>query len=226
MTTEVDDHELVADCSRSSSGSGSSPPTPPCSNRRGSTGAGRSGSTAISPPTSWDTPSRSSPTCGARACRTGASTSGSTRQSALRAGLKYLEKTGDTLFDRASLRSRSHALTSRELVERLTSGSASAKLAALWQIKKDGPTGEEQVDAVLSLLEERDEYLRTEAAWVVGAHALAPDRSPGLLYDALRKPRRGDACHGGLGWASSPRRPRRPSHGSSLSSRIPKTRSS
>src|SRR4051794_15006737 len=105
---------------------------------------------------------------------------------ALRAGLKYLEKTGDTLFDRASLRSRSHAITPRELVERLTTGSASAKLAALWQIKKDGPTGGEQVDAVLSLLEERDEFLRTEAAWVVGAHALAPDRSPGLLYDALR----------------------------------------
>ena len=118
---------------------------------------------------------------------------------ALRAGLKYLEKTGDTLFDRASLRSRSHAITPRELVERLTSGSASAKLAALWQIKKDGPTGGEQVDAVLSLLEERDEYLRTEAAWVVGAHALAPDRSPGLLYDALRS--RDGATRATAAWA-------------------------
>ena len=70
---------------------------------------------------------------------------------------------------------------------------------ALWQIKKDGPSGAEQVDAVLSLLEERDEHLRKEAAWVVGAHALAPDRSPGLLYDALRS--RDGATRATAAWA-------------------------
>ena len=96
-------------------------------------------------------------------------------------------------------------------------------LAALWQIKKDGPAGEEQVDAVLSLLEHRDESLRTEAAWVVGAHSLAPDRAPGLLFDALRS--RDGATRATAAWAwEVPRRPRRPSHGSSPSSKIPKTR--
>ena len=104
----------------------------------------------------------------------------------LRAGLKYLEKTGDTLFDRASLRTRSHELTPAAALDRLQNGSPSAQLAALWQIRKDGPAGAEQADLILALLEDRDEYLRTEAAWIVGEHALAPDRAPGLLADLLR----------------------------------------
>jgi hypothetical protein len=105
---------------------------------------------------------------------------------ALRAGLKYLEKTGDTLFDRASVRSQSRDLGPRTLVDRLRTGTPSSQLAALWQLRKDGPAGSDQVDAVLSLLDDRDECLRIEAAWIVGAHALAPDRAPGLLSDALR----------------------------------------
>ena len=128
-------------------------------------------------------------------------------------GTEIPGETGDTLFDRTSLRSRSLALTPRELVYRLTSGTASAKLAALWQIKKDGPSGAEQVDAVLSLLEERDEYLRTEAAWVVGRPRPGPRPFAGLAARRLRSRDGADSRHGGLGWASSPRRPRRPFHG-------------
>jgi hypothetical protein len=104
----------------------------------------------------------------------------------LRSGLRYLERTGDTLFDRTSIRSRPRELAPAALLDRLRNGSPSARLAALWQVRKDGPAGAEQIDAVLSLLGHSDEPLRNEAVWVVGEHALAPDRAPGLLTDALR----------------------------------------
>lgn len=104
----------------------------------------------------------------------------------LRAGLKYLEKTGDTLFDRTSIAGRSRGSTPAAVTGLLREGSPSVRLATLWRIRKDGPAGSEQAEAVLSLLEDRDEAVRTEAAWVAGEHALAPDRAPGLLVDLLR----------------------------------------
>ena len=124
---------------------------------------------------------------------------------ALRAGLKYLEKTGDTLFDRASLRSRSHALTPRELVERLTERQrlreAGGPLADQegWSDRRGAsgrgpvpPGGEGRVPA------DRGR---------VGRRRPCPGPRPVARLAVRRppKPRRGDACHGRLGAGQVPR---------------------
>jgi hypothetical protein len=106
-------------------------------------------------------------------------------RAALAAGLKYLEKTEDTLFHPQAVTKRSRELSVPSLVETLRTGTPSARLAALWQLRPRVPGGADLLEAVLARLEDADQDIRAEAASLVGTHGLVPERSPELLIRAL-----------------------------------------
>jgi hypothetical protein len=121
--------------------------------------------------------------------------------SALAAGLRYLEKTEDTLFHPLTVRRRPRELSIPALVETLLSGTPSARLAALWQLRPRVPADPDLLEAVLSRLQDQDEDIRAEAASLVGEHGLAPDRAPALLGQALSRAH-GDS-RAAIAWAMS-----------------------
>jgi hypothetical protein len=60
--------------------------------------------------------------------------------SALKGGLQYLHRTGDTLFHPDTIREPRRTPTMQEVVERLRTGTPSVRLAALWDIQEHGLT--------------------------------------------------------------------------------------
>jgi hypothetical protein len=83
---------------------------------------------------------------------------------ALRSSLRYLWKTDDSLFSPESVH-RPHARPSLDdLLRRLTAGSDSARIAALWELGHRGPLPADAVTAIGDLLAHRQPGARAEAA--------------------------------------------------------------
>jgi hypothetical protein len=103
----------------------------------------------------------------------------------LRQGLRYLQKTGDTLFHPDTARHRYQPLAVSGLIDRLQNGSASARMAALWEVRERGPAAVEAVSAVSDLLTDADEEIPGEAALTLGA--MGPDARAAIpqLREAL-----------------------------------------
>jgi hypothetical protein len=82
--------------------------------------------------------------------------------SAVRDGLRYLEKTGDTTFlpDRIETPA---ALSAGEVVVRLRSPSASVRLVTLWQLEEQGPI-DSCFDSILACLDDSDPAIPAVAA--------------------------------------------------------------
>src|SRR5262249_3786779 len=107
---------------------------------------------------------------------------------ALKQGLRYLRKTGDSLFLPHAVPSPPGTAPVEELVERLQTGSASARLAALWQIQADPVPTEDVVAAVLRCLRDRDPCIPATAARVLGALGPATAAAVPRLFEVLHGP--------------------------------------
>lgn len=108
---------------------------------------------------------------------------------ALRNGLRYLRKTGDSLFRQDTfgvappVRESSRA---DEIMARLDKGTASARLAALWEVREQALLGPEWVEAVAQRLGDRDPAVAAEAAHVLAGFGEAAAPKCQRLREALR----------------------------------------
>jgi hypothetical protein len=90
--------------------------------------------------------------------------------SALRDGLRYLQKTNDTLFHPDSIRQKPLRPSPGAMAERLRAGSPSARMAALWEVREEPVVADAQVvAAVVECLAENDESIPGEAARTLAA---------------------------------------------------------
>jgi HEAT repeats len=106
--------------------------------------------------------------------------------SALKAGLHYLRKTGDTLFHPDTIRQPRRPPTALEVVDRLRTGTPSVRLAALWDIHEHGLTDSGCLAAVIERLRDPDPAIPGEAAHVLPDFGPAAEQAvPGLIA-ALR----------------------------------------
>jgi hypothetical protein len=83
-------------------------------------------------------------------------------RAALEAGLRYLRKTGDSLFHPDSIRERRSPLTASVVSERLQAGTPTVRLATLWDIREQGGRDAEVLRAVQICLDDRDPTLSLE----------------------------------------------------------------
>jgi hypothetical protein len=93
----------------------------------------------------------------------------------LRDGLRYLRKTGDSLF-RPDTFGEARPVRPEEVMDRLSKGTASARLAALWDARDHGLLGTEWVEALALRLSDPDPAGAAEAARVLAGfgEAAAP----------------------------------------------------
>lgn len=100
--------------------------------------------------------------------------------------LRYLRRTGDSLFTVERMREESRARTTEELLNELNGGSASARIVALWELR-DADRAPDAVDAVAKSLRHRLPDIREEAAKTLVLYGpAAQDALPhllDLLYD-------------------------------------------
>jgi hypothetical protein len=81
---------------------------------------------------------------------------------ALTAGLRYVRRTGDCLFDPDAVPRRPP--TAGEMADRVGTGSPSARLAALWDVREYRPAGLDCFEAVADCLVDRDPAVAADAA--------------------------------------------------------------
>jgi HEAT repeat protein len=93
---------------------------------------------------------------------------------AMRDGLRYLRKTGDSLFHPDTIRTARRPPTASELVERLQTGSPSVRLAALWEIRDHPVPDPDLLRGVIHCLGDGDRAIPGAAA-----RALAGFGAPG-----------------------------------------------
>jgi hypothetical protein len=84
--------------------------------------------------------------------------------SALRDGLRYLRQTGDTLFHPDTVATGRPTPGPAEALVRLRGGTATVRLATLWDVQEHGLTGPECLEAVAACLGDNDSAVATEAA--------------------------------------------------------------
>jgi hypothetical protein len=102
--------------------------------------------------------------------------------SALHGGLRYLRKTGDSLFGPDTLRSAARPPTAGQAAESLRSGTRSARLAALWDVNEHGLTTSACYEGVCQSLADRDSAIAAEAArTLIAFGAQADSAMPALL---------------------------------------------
>jgi hypothetical protein len=102
--------------------------------------------------------------------------------SALRGGLRYLHKTGDSLFHPETVAARRGRPTQMEAAVRLRSGTPAARLAALWEVQEHSLTGSDCLEAVTECLGHRDPAVAGEAARALARFgAAAAPAVPALL---------------------------------------------
>jgi hypothetical protein len=82
----------------------------------------------------------------------------------LKEGLRFLNKTGDSLFHPDTVRAPRQPPSAAEAVARLREGPPSARLAALWEVRQQRWEAAEVLAAVLSCLADPDPDLRSDAA--------------------------------------------------------------
>jgi hypothetical protein len=83
---------------------------------------------------------------------------------AMTAGLRYLRRTGDSVFHPDTIRSRSKQPTDSELLDLMRSGVASSQMAALFELNEMSSPSPEIVAAVTALLKSQDARLPGQAA--------------------------------------------------------------
>lgn len=88
---------------------------------------------------------------------------------ALNKGLKFLNRTGDSLFTPEAMTSSFDDHNDRDLVELLSAASPSRRVAALWSLRKRGATAGHACAAVTALLDNKDVLMQCEAAATLGA---------------------------------------------------------
>jgi hypothetical protein len=99
-----------------------------------------------------------------------------------RAGLRYLRRTGDTLFQPDTAAVRDAPLSPDDLGDWLRSGSPGRQLAALWDVADGGPPHPDLLDAVRSRIGSRDTDIAAAAVEALGAFgAAAADAVPELV---------------------------------------------
>jgi hypothetical protein len=104
-------------------------------------------------------------------------------QDALERSLRYLYRTGDTLFTAQQVGRTPEPWSAAELLEQLAHGSASAQVAALWQLRDAGHG--EAARAVARCLRSRHVDVRREAAITLAACGKTAEPVLGDLRDAL-----------------------------------------
>jgi hypothetical protein len=95
-----------------------------------------------------------------------------------REGLRYLNKTRDSLFHPDTIRDLKKGQSVNELITQLERGTPSFRLAALWECKDQGPQAAKALDAVVCCLADRDPDIPGEAARTLAA--FGPAASPAL----------------------------------------------
>ncbi len=105
--------------------------------------------------------------------------------SALRAGLRYLGKTKDSLFHPDTVRSKRPGLNAAQAVDWLKSETASLRLAVLWQIQEIGLRDVNCLEGVMHCLRDSDADVAAEAARTLGI--FGPVAAPAIpkLREAL-----------------------------------------
>jgi HEAT repeat protein len=98
--------------------------------------------------------------------------------SALKKGLRYLQKTGDSLFHLQTIQRR-EPLARGEVIARLQNGSPSFRLATLWHVRERKLAERDVVMTVMDCLEDRDEAIPGEAARTLGEVGGLADLGPG-----------------------------------------------
>jgi hypothetical protein len=101
---------------------------------------------------------------------------------ALTGGLRYLEKTGDTLFHPNTIHSPLTLLTPHEAVECLRAQNPSIRLATLWDMAEQGLATPECIPSLIVCLEDREPTLAPPAARLLaGFGPAASGAVPALL---------------------------------------------
>jgi hypothetical protein len=84
-------------------------------------------------------------------------------------GLRYVERTADSVFTYASASRPYHPIPTQELVRQLATGSPSARVVALWDLREPQHAGQ-AADAVMQCLHDRRPAIRQEAAATLGCY--------------------------------------------------------
>jgi len=105
-------------------------------------------------------------------------------QTAYTGSLRYLERTSDSVFTFESASRPSHRATTLELVRQLASGSPSARVVTLWELRS-AQHGSQAAHAVAKCLRDRQPAIRQEAALTLGSYgeSARPELAP--LMDLL-----------------------------------------
>ncbi len=109
--------------------------------------------------------------------------------SPLREGLRYLRKTEDTLFHPDTAGRPRGPAGPAELLLRLRQGRASARLAALWELREQAVATADAAEAVAACLADRDPDIPGEAARSLAVMGPVASGAVPLLIRALRSPR-------------------------------------
>jgi len=88
---------------------------------------------------------------------------------ALKAGLRYLRETDDSLFHPDSIRKKRVHFSAGELANRLRTCSASVRLSTLWEISQERVTNQLVVAAVTACLADRDPAISAAAGGTLAA---------------------------------------------------------
>ncbi|MBM4088066.1 MAG: hypothetical protein FJ276_01360 [Planctomycetes bacterium] len=103
---------------------------------------------------------------------------------AFRHGQTYLRRTADSLFTADSARQPPRAKTLDELLALLRTGSPSARVAALWELR-DPAHARDAVEIVTQRLHDRHEAIRAEAARTLAVYGPAAGIAVPTLVDLL-----------------------------------------
>ena len=104
----------------------------------------------------------------------------------LHSGLRYLDRTGDSLFRHSTLHLQRSAMSVNELIAELRGKSESVRIAALWSLAVVGPGGLAASEAVTDCLRAKDSSVRAEAAATLAAFESASDDTCRALVECLR----------------------------------------
>ena len=104
---------------------------------------------------------------------------------AFRSGLRYLQKTGDSLFHPETIRSPRPRSTPQRLVERLQSGTPTFRLATLWEIGHQPVSDRRVVRAITECLVSRDPAISASAGLTLASIGPAAAEAVPDLVEAL-----------------------------------------
>jgi hypothetical protein len=106
-------------------------------------------------------------------------------RAALHAGLRYVRKTGDSLFHPDTIREQVPPLTTDVAVERLRAGTPTVRPTTLWDIREEKLTTPEVFTAVRTALDDRDPHIIAEAARALAVFGTAAEEVVPRLLDTL-----------------------------------------